>query len=117
MLGDLEVVVNPWKNLKYVRINKRVKEKWLNVQYACLKVVDIACLADTCCPFSLGVWSWLGFPRGSMIKKIHLECRRHRRCRFDPWVGKIPWKRAWQPSPVFLPGQSHELRSLAGYGP
>ena len=34
---------------------------------------------------------------------------------FDPWVGKIPWRRAWQPTPVFLPGQSHGQRSLAGY--
>ena len=36
---------------------------------------------------------------------------------FDPWVGKIPWRRAWQPAPVFLPGESHELRSLVGYSP
>jgi len=31
-----------------------------------------------------------------------------------PWVGKIPWKRAWQPTPIFLPGESHGQRSLAG---
>ena len=35
----------------------------------------------------------------------------------DPWVGKIPWRRKWQPTPVFLPGESHEQRSLAGYSP
>ena len=34
---------------------------------------------------------------------------------FDPWVGKIPWRRKWQPAPVFLPGKSHGQRSLAGY--
>ena len=39
------------------------------------------------------------------------------RHQFDPWVGKIPWRRAWQPTPVFLPGESHEERSLAGYSP
>ena len=33
---------------------------------------------------------------------------------FDPWVRKIPWRRAWQPTPVFLPGESHGQRSLAG---
>ena len=38
------------------------------------------------------------------------------RDRLDPWVGKIPWKRAWQPTPVFLPGESHGQRSLAGCG-
>ena len=36
---------------------------------------------------------------------------------FDPWVGKIPWKRAWQPIPVFLPGESHGQRSLVGCSP
>ena len=37
--------------------------------------------------------------------------------RFDPWVGKIPWRRKRQPTPVFLPGESHGQRSLAGYSP
>ena len=41
----------------------------------------------------------------------------YRRCGFDPWVGKIPWRRKWQPTPVFLPGKSHGERSLAGYSP
>ena len=36
---------------------------------------------------------------------------------FNPWVGKIPWRRAWQPTPVFLPRESHESRSLVGYSP
>ena len=36
---------------------------------------------------------------------------------FDPRVGKIPWRRAWQPTPVFLPGESHGQRSLVGYSP
>ena len=42
---------------------------------------------------------------------------RYRRCRFDPWIGKIPRRRTWQPTPVFLPGKSHGQRSLMGYGP
>ena len=48
------------------------------------------------------------------VKKICLQCRRPR---FDPWVGKVPWRRAWQPTPVFLPGESHGQRSLVGYNP
>ena len=36
---------------------------------------------------------------------------------FDPWIGKFPWRRAWQPTPIFLPGESHGLKSLAGYNP
>ena len=38
-----------------------------------------------------------------------------RRSRFDPQVRKIPWRRAWHPTPLFLPGESHGLRSLVGY--
>ena len=38
-----------------------------------------------------------------------------KRVRLNPWVGKIPWRRAWQPTPVFLPGESHRQRSLVGY--
>ena len=40
-----------------------------------------------------------------------------RECGFDPWVGKILWRWAWQPIPVFLPGESHRQRSLVGYNP
>ena len=36
---------------------------------------------------------------------------------FDPWVRKIPWRRVWVPTPVFLPGKSHGQRSLVGYSP
>ena len=39
------------------------------------------------------------------------------RCRFNPWVGKIPSRKKWQPTPVFLPGKSHGQRILAGYSP
>ena len=46
------------------------------------------------------------------------QCRRRKRWGLDPWVGKIPWRiRAWQPTPVFLPGESHGQRSLGGYSP
>ena len=40
-----------------------------------------------------------------------------RRHRFDPWVGEIPWRRKWQPTPVLLPGKSHRQKSLAGFSP
>ena len=51
-----------------------------------------------------------------MVKTLP-ACRRHRRCGFDPWVGRVPWRRKWQPTPVFLPGESHGQRSLVGYSP
>ena len=43
-------------------------------------------------------------------RRICLQCRSG----FDPWVGKIPWRREWLPTPVFLPGEFHGQRSLAG---
>ena len=43
-------------------------------------------------------------------------CLQYRRPGFSPWVGKIPWKREWIPTPVFWPGEFHRQRSLAGYG-
>ena len=55
-----------------------------------------------------------GFPRWRSGKKPTRHCRR---CRFDPWVRKIPWRRAWQPTSIFLPGEAHRQRSLVGYSP
>ena len=52
------------------------------------------------------------FPCGSDVKSICLQCGRPG---FNPWVGKIPLRRKWQPTPVFLPGKSHGQRRLAGY--
>ena len=40
-----------------------------------------------------------------------------RRCWFNHWVGKILWRKKWQPTPVFFPGESHGQRSLVGYSP
>ena len=50
-------------------------------------------------------------------KESPCQYRRHKRCQFDPSIRKIPWRRKWQPIPVFLPGKSHEQRSLVGYSP
>ena len=51
-------------------------------------------------------------------KEPGFQFRRHKRCQFDPWVRKISWERAWQPTPIFLPGESHkQRRSLVGYSP
>jgi len=60
-----------------------------------------------------------GFPGGSAVKNLPANAGdtgdAYRRCGFDPWVWKIPWRKKWQPTPVFLPGESHGQRSLAGY--
>ena len=56
-----------------------------------------------------------GFPGGTSGKEPTCQCRRHKRGGFNPCVGKIPWRRKWQPASVFLPGESHG--QLAGYNP
>ena len=48
-------------------------------------------------------------------KESACQSRSLRGCRLDPWVGKIPWRRKWQPTPVFLPAKSHGQRTLVGY--
>ena len=58
------------------------------------------------------------FPGGTMIKSLPADAGDTRdRHGFNPWVGKIPWSRKCQPTPVLLPGKFHEQRSLVGYSP
>ena len=57
-----------------------------------------------------------GFPGGSVVKNLP-AMQRWRRCGFDPWVRKIPWRRKWQPTPVFLPGKSQGQKSQVDYNP
>ena len=54
------------------------------------------------------------FADGTSGKESNSQCRRRW---FDPWVGKIPWRRKWQPIPVFLPGEFHGQKSPVGYSP
>ena len=61
----------------------------------------IAAIADMNLPHELPWW----------LRQKESACRR---CRFDPWVWKIRWRRKWRPTPVFLPGEPHGQRSLAG---
>ena len=56
----------------------------------------------------------LGLPADSEDRESICQCRRHR---VNPWVRKIPWRRAWQPTPAFLPRESHGQRSLVSYSP
>ena len=48
-----------------------------------------------------------GLPNWCKYKEPACQCRRHKRPRFSPWIGKIPWRRAWQSTVAFLPGESH----------
>ena len=65
----------------------------------------LRCVVISFCPQHLS---------GSSGKESACQCRRYG---FDPWVRKIPWRREWQPTPIFLPGRSHGQRNLEGYSP
>ena len=62
---------------------------------------------------AVAVYIW-GFPGGANGKEPACQCRT---LGFDPWVRRIPWRRKWQPIPVFLPGEFHGQRSLADCSP
>ena len=87
-------------------------------KYMCMLTYFYTYVLRAC---SLLVWSWIwvewGFPGGASGKEPACQCGRYLRHRFDPWVRKITWRRAWQPAQVFLPGESHGQRSLEGYSP
>ena len=84
--------------------------------------IKATCATGTfvCCCFYFFVFvfwwhvgSEKGFPGGSVVKESACQCRRRQ---FDPWVGKIPWRKKWQPTPVFCLENTRQ-RSLAGYSP
>ena len=64
--------------------------------------------------YSTELYRSMGFLGGASGKDPACQCRRHR---FYPWVGKSLCSKKWQPTPVFLPGESHGQRSLVGYSP
>ena len=59
----------------------------------------------------------MGFPGGSVIKLANAGATGDTSSMSGSWVGKIPWRTAWQPTSAFLPGESHGQRSLVGYSP
>ena len=77
-------------------------------------------------PFTLFIHKFINFNRyllstlyvPGLSRQLRWQriCLQYKRPRFDPWVGKIPW-REWQPTPVFLPEASHGQKSLVGYNP
>ena len=70
-----------------------------------------------CSPLLSYYWEHAGYNRLSWWlrwERIHMQCKRPG---LNSWVGKIPWRRKWLPIPIFLPGEFHGQRSLAGYSP
>ena len=66
--------------------------------------------------FGINIYTplYMSFPGGTSGKEPACQCRRHKRYGFNPWVRKIPYRRAWLLTPVFLPRESHGERCLEG---
>ena len=80
----------------------RVGHNWSNLAAAAAAAAGFHCM---------------GFPGGTSGKEPTCQCRRQKGCGFNPWVRKIPWKRAWQHTPAFLLGESHGQSSLMSCSP
>ena len=115
----------PWFELPYANsafsvyqgklfIDFRLKTPLLNSEMLGLGFYgSFSKLSDHLASFKL----WPVFLGGTSGKESTCQCRRHNRSWFDPWVGKIFWRKAWQPTPVSLLGESHGQRGLVGYIP
>ena len=102
---------NPWACFLICKMEilVHISQDWLKNKFKNLKLPFKF-------PFMCNLMMYIhiqGFPDGSN-GRVCLQCRRPG---FNPWVGKMPWRRKWQPTPVFLPGGPHGQRSLAGYSP
>ena len=110
------------------------REKWfasqlcVSIAYYCCSLNQVS--SETAQEPEFFIYTWFAFCQdqafgshehhhlgGASGKEPACQSRRHTRCRFNPRVGKIPWRRAWQSTPVFLPGESHGQRTLLGYSP
>ena len=87
------------QNLRFEFVLLRTKGSLSGERYQSIKKVAV-------------LWTAIHLPRWLNGKDPTCRCRRRG---FNPWVRKIPWRRKWQPTPGFLPGESHGQRSLAGY--
>ena len=80
------------------------------IMLKCLPIFKIISIQITC---NLNSSVWISV----ISKRLNYQCSRHKRHGLYPWIGKIPWKSVWQPTLVFLLGESRGQRSLAGYSP
>ena len=92
-----------WRTLRICNRPPYLKRMCSKIRKGCLKLWPVL--------------NPMGFPDGATGKEFDSWCGRHRNCEFDHWVGKIPWRRKWQPTPEFLLEESYGQRSLMGYSP
>ena len=109
-------VRHDWSDLA-AYLSERVTQFWKTHSLCVSQRSNSAQSAQAAVVKYQGLCGLRGSPGGASGKGPVCQGRRHNRLGFDPWVKKIPWRRAWQPTPVFLPGESHGQRSLTSYRP
>ena len=114
--GIFQARILEWVAISFSRGSSQAKDRSRvsRIEGRCFTVWATRLIPNLCI---CGIYKYtsryiLGFPGGS--DGVCLQCWRPR---FNPWVKKIPWRRRWQPTPVFLPGKFHGWRSLEGYSP
>ena len=113
-LSLLVTAVSPYPEhisgiIKYMSLSDLDENLW--VCTCCCKWHDfiLFCGWVICCYICVCIYIYVGFSGGAYGKEPNCQCRRHRRCGVwwsDSWVRKMPWRRAWPPTPVFLHGES-----------
>ena len=95
------------KNLTWlsIRASMDADRNFCSIQW---NLSGINIFRERICVYYICIWA-------SLVAQWSRICLQWRRCRFNPWVRKIPWRRKWQPTPLFLPVKSHGQRNLAGY--
>ena len=100
-----------WSQYPYLRdfLNTQPKEAPIANILSCMMLLSFAAFNPVC--------HYVRASQVALVVKNPPANAGDKRCGFDPWVGKIPWRRSWQPTAVFLPGESYGPRSLLGYSP
>ena len=114
-LSPVELLVTPWTAARKASLSFSISQsspKIMSIDLVMPSNHLILCVLFFCLQSFPASGSWL--PWWLRQERIGLP---YRRPGFDPWVGKIPWRREWQPTPVFLPGKFQGQRSLADYSP
>ena len=110
MVSEIPFLPLPFQPHCYVSVSKPSPTKFASCWAQINSLLTIAVFIHSC-SYTLLLRA-CGLPGSASGKGPACQCGRCKRCSFGPWVRKIPWRRAWQPTPVFLPGEFHGQRVL-----
>ena len=109
-----------WSHLKIWRLGPHFQEstyiKVVSITYIHIYIYLTYIFIYIYLHVNIYIFTHVCYTWTSLVAQL-VVCLQCGRARFDPWVRKIPWRRKWQPTPVFLPGESRGQRSLVGYSP